>query len=285
MLDPIRFESELLDGHLARVRTEHPIGHFRLRAVDDLIGGIHRGRLTILSAEPAMAKTTLFGQLADEAAQSGFISVVATLEIAAHQWIVKSLARMSNGELSVSEISDESKAGQVAMVAERYRNTIAPNIIFLEKAMNPVTLSATISALERETDKPIILFHDYLQILPSASEQACIDERLAVKEAVAGLRRISNVHDMPVFAISSINRTNYGKSLPDLGALGGAAAIEYSADSVLHLSVEGKGDERIENMERAVRPMVLTTLKNRYAPKATAKLSFDAAHATFTERL
>lgn len=282
MLTEIQFEKDLLDDHLERTKHERPFGHFRLGAVDSLIGGMRRGRLTILSAEPAMAKTTLFNQLADEAASMGFVSVVVTLEISSYQLLAKSLARLSNGALTVSNIADESFADLVAEVAERYRMSIAPSMVFLEQPMTAVELTAAIAQLKTLTHREIILFYDYLQMMPSSS--AVADERLAVKDAVSCLRRIANTYDMPVFAISSINRTNYGKTLPDLGALGGAAAIEYSADCVLHLSVEGKGEDRLLNMEKAVRPMILTTLKNRYESKGTAKLAFDAAHATFTER-
>ena len=284
MLEPIRFEKDLLEAHLERIRQDRPFGHFRLEAVDSLIGGLRRGRLVILSAEPATGKTTLIGQLADEAASKGFVSVIATQEISPYQWLAKSLARISKGTLRVSDIADESRSADVAKAAETYRLTMAPSIVFLEQPMTAIELSAAIAKLQTMTAREIILFYDYLQIMPSACDSSIMDERLAVKEAVSGLRRIANVYDIPVFAISSINRTNYGKANPDLGALGGTAAIEYSADCVLHLSVEGKGDERLANMELPVRPLILTTLKNRYAAKGTAKLSFDTAHATFIER-
>ena len=283
MLDQLYFESELLDIHLERAKQEQPLGHFKLGAVDALIGGIRPGRFTVLAAEPAMSKTTLLSQLADEAASMGFICIVATLEIATHQWLAKSLARISKGALRVNDIADETYSELVAEAAANYREVIAPNIVFIEQPMSAIELGAAIAKLQAMTCRELILFYDYLQLMPTNASVA--DERLAVKEAVSGLRHIANVYDIPVFAISSINRTNYGKALPDLGALGGAAAIEYSADCVLHLSVEGKGEERLANMDLPVRPLVLTTLKNRYAPKGRAKLAFDAAHATFTERM
>lgn len=80
----LKFEHELLDKHFQRLADDNAQGHFRLRAIDNLLQGIHPGRLTFISGEPATGKTTLLGQLADEAAAEGFICVFNTLEVAIH---------------------------------------------------------------------------------------------------------------------------------------------------------------------------------------------------------
>jgi len=275
-----RYEDSLLDTHVLRAQKERPLGHFMLSPFDELVGGIRSARFTALCAQPGMAKTTLFGQLADEAANVGFVNIVNTLEIPAHQWVAKSIARLSDGALALSDVSDPDKAELVYQFAELYRFAIASNMIFIETPLTPVELGAIVGRVRADRGPKVILWHDYLQIMPTPSEQPSSDERTAIKEAVSGLRRIANAHDIPVFAISSINRTNYDKT-PGLSALGGSSSIEYSVDSVIYMSVEGKGNERETNMNVPIRPIVLTALKNRYAPKGTTKLTFDAAHATF----
>lgn len=283
MLAPT-FEIDQLDEHLARARADRPIGHFSLTCLDDLIGGIRAGRMTILSGEPGVAKTTLVGQLADEAAANGFTVVLNTLEVAPYQLIAKSIARLSNGEISVADVAGESCIEIIREAAESYRRTIAPRICIIDKPFSAIDLGAIIGHLQRENDYPVILFYDYLQIMPSASEQGFMDERLAVKESVAGLRRIANAHDVPVFAVSSVNRSTYGKATANLDCLGQSSSVEYGADTVLYMSVEGKGEERTANMSLPRRPIVLTALKNRYAPTGSVKLAFDAEHAMFYGR-
>lgn len=280
----IEYEDKLLGAHLARAMNEKPIGHFALRPFDELVGGILGGRLAILCAEPGMSKTTLFGQLADEAAIAGFMNVVNTVEIPAYQWVAKSISRLSCGELSIADIADPEKADLVNQVSELYSTSIAPNMVFLENPLPPVDLGAIIARIQSEREQPVILWHDYLQIMPPSSEQLAVDERLVVKESMAGLRRIANAHDIPVYAVSSINRNSYSKGNPDLGALGGSSAVEYGADTVVYMTVEGKREQRAANMELPVRPLKLTTLKNRYGANGTARLAFDCAHATFRER-
>jgi replicative DNA helicase len=279
----LTFEDQLLDEHVARAEADKPIGHFSLRGFDSLIGGIRLGRFTIIAGSPGVSKTTLIGQLADDAACHGFTAVVNTLELAPYQFVAKSVSRLSKIPFENGTMGDPSDP-EVARAISCYRKAIAPSICLIDKPMSAVELSAAIGGLKQQRGQAVILFVDYLQIMPTPGNQSRIDERLAIKESVAGLRQLANSHDVPVFAISSVNRTTYEKATIGLDALGGSSAIEYSADSVLLLSVEGKGEERVENMTLPVRPLVLTALKNRYAPSGSSLIEFDTTRATFRDR-
>ena len=284
MLDRFHFEDRLFACHLQRAIKEKAIGHFKLKPFDNLIDGIHQGRFHIIMAEPGGGKTTLFGQLVDEAAAAGCICVVNTLEIAAHQWISKSLSRLSSGTLRVNDISNPAKNDIVKKLAEKYE-PLTHAIMFIEEPLSGVALGALIGEIQHETDAPVLLFHDYIQITPSQNGwQSSNDERMALKEVVSGLRHIANAYDVAVFAISSINRANYHRRSPCLDALGGTSAIEYSADTVLYLSAEEQKKERDQNSTSAIKSITIQTLKNRYGAKGFAQLIFDAEHATFSER-
>ena len=91
-----------------------------------------------------------------------------------------------------------------------------------------------------------------------------------------------NSHEVPLFAISSVNRTSYDKPATGLSCLGGSSAVEYCSDSVAFLGIDGKGSERRVNMSRTKRPLKLTMLKNRYGGCGEIELVFDTEHATFT---
>lgn len=282
--DELLFEDAVLDQHIHIAKNDKPSGHFSLVGVDALVGGIHSGRMTIIAGQPGVSKTTLLDQLACDAAMQGFVVVVNTLEVAVPQFISKSIARLSNGRITVNDMAAGDKEDEVNELIELYRNRIAPNLCFIDRACTAVGLSVAVSKIQRMREEQVVLFQDYLQIMPSASDQRFIDERLVVKEAASGLRHIANTHNVPVFAISSVNRATYGKSSASLDSLGACSAIEYSADSVLYLSVEGSGKERDENMNKVIRPLILTALKHRYAPTGSVSLLLDTEHATFTER-
>lgn len=125
-----------------------------------------------------------------------------------------------------------------------------------------------------------ILWVDYLQIMPSP-EGFHAEERMAIKAVVSGLRSIANTYDIPVFAISSVNRASYDK-VTSLSALGGSSHIEYGVDSVICLGFDAGAASCAKAMSEPIRSLRLTTLKNRYAPISTSDVQFDCAHATFT---
>lgn len=278
-------ETEFLDKHLWAIWKDKPLGHFRsLPQFDSMVGGIRPGRFVPLCGSPGSAKTTLAMQLCNDAAEQGFTCVFATMEILPEKIVAKSLASLSEGTLSISDISQEDKAPEVDELIARYRETIAPNVYFLTRPQSSIKLGAAVSKAERIAKKGVLLFVDYLQIMQTDGDSKGMDERLAIAQAAGGLRRIANEHEASVFAISSISRANYAKAKVGLDALGGSSMIEYCADSVFHLSIDGKGEERESNMGKALRPMVLSCVKNRYAQTGTIKLCLDCAHARFSER-
>lgn len=279
----IKFEDELLDGRYQRLKSDQPLGDYSIKGFNRLVGGIHPGWVIVLGGDPATGKTTLLSSLVDGAASDGFICIFNSLEVTATQLLKKSLARLSKGSMSVAKIQKLSESAQVKTLIDKYRNTIAPNLVIIDRPISAIELGAIIGKIKRERNQQVILFQDYLQIMPSS--RWLTSERLAVEESIAGLHHIATAHDVPVIAVSSISRSNYDTSSPKLAALGGSARVEYSAEIVLHLGVDGASpDERAKNAIEEKKPLVLTCLKNRFGNQGRALLTFDAAHAAFKDR-
>ncbi|RRF98088.1 MAG: hypothetical protein DUD39_11480 [Coriobacteriaceae bacterium] len=284
---PLAFVGESLDALFMRAVNDQPIEHFTLRGVDSLIGGVNAGRLVIISGEPGAAKTTLLGQLADDLASKGHPVLFFTFELAPQALLAKSLVRLIDS-VSIGDLSnayhDADSATKLENARETYRKRAGTRLAYIDRPCSPVQMGRYVADCEKETGlKPVVML-DYLQICESSTERAVVDERVAIKETVMGLRDIANAFDVPVFAISSINRTSY-EMKPTLKSLGGCSFIAYSADTVLHLAVESKSDERERNLGMSVRPLVLTALKNRYSVTGAARLDFEPSHALFRDHL
>lgn len=271
------FASEDADEHIQRIRAEVPIGQFNPASLNKLLDGIYRGRYVIIEAEPGVGKTTMLCQIAVNAALDGFVVMVVTLEIAPHQWVAKAHSLLSGGALSIRDVIAGGSDEAFAKVNEVYRKEVAPNLIFAEGPIESDDLAALVASVKRETDKPILLLVDYLQVITTH----LTDERMAIKDIAYRLRKIANREDIQVIATSSLNRTSYGKT-PSIGGSSGSGAIEYSADAVLHMrEVKGKG---VDEGAYPFRPIEVTALKNRYGQKGSIQLLFDTEHATFSER-
>ena len=240
--------------------------------------------MTIIAGEPGTGKTSLLLQLADDIARQGMPALFVSLEIAPPQLIAKSLARMSGGELSVADISRATQqAGEadarresLSRAIRHYQQLIAPHIAFAT-ATDAVEIGAMVAECERVREAKPVVFLDYVQALTSDAADA--DERLAIKGIVGSLRHAANSHEVPLFAISSVNRTSYDKPATGLSCLGGSSAVEYCSDSVAFLGIDGKGVERRTNMSRPIRPLKLAMLKNRYGTCDETTLLYDAEHA------
>ena len=183
----INFESVLFDDHLRKVLTDKPFVHLCLDGLDALLGGV-RPRLTVICGEPAAGKTTLLHQLADELASKKTPVLFFSFEIATPPLVGKSIVRLSEGTLSVGSLvknEQGSLTDHLHSAIQRYRSEVAPHIAIIENLTDPIEIGALVSACERETGFKPIVFIDYVQLLPSQSDQTIVDERLAIKSSMA----------------------------------------------------------------------------------------------------
>lgn len=276
---PITFESEHLESDVRKIVANETFAQFRDSNIDHIFGGIH-DRLYILGAQPGAGKSTLFLQWADELAEDGHVVLFANLEMPRSELVRKSLSRLGQGALTLKCMHSPAFAAKLEETVERYRKSIAGNIMFTDKPVSPVDLSVYASKIQRERGVPPIVFVDYIQIMPSASDRSFVEERAVIKETVAGLRRIANGHGCPVFAISSIRRQDYPKKKTGLDALAEAQSLEYGADVVAFLSTSRENDSP-SPFDPTLQPSALTVVKNRYGATGSVELLFDTKHATF----
>lgn len=210
----------MLDEHVHALQEDKPIASFGLDALNSILGGVYPGLNYAIGTAPGKGKTTLALQEADKLAADGHPVIYVSAELPAHKLIEKSLARLSDGKVALSEVSscatqNHPKHTTFEAALDKYRTQIAPNLC-ITGPLNTVELSSLVGLVTRERGEVPIVFIDYLQLLACGvtADQQFIDERLAITACVKGLREISNLYGSPVIALSSTTRKSYdsGKS-------------------------------------------------------------------------
>lgn len=276
-----------LENTALAILNNKPLGHIEHSVLDAILGGI-RQYLCIVPGGPGTGKTTFMHQIADGWAISGHPVIIFEGELGRDAMLSKSLTRISGGKLSYDDMynSDMSDAKRKLFdeVLNIYAGSIAERMFIVSGEIKNAEMRKVIEEIADIYGEPPLVIVDYAQIVSLPQELRIADERIGLKLVASELRRIVDETHCPLFAISSINRTNYDKQTTGLQAIGGCNMFEYSADLVMSLSIKGdKPDERNANMMLRKRPVVASITKNRYGSCGVVEFEFDAPAATFIE--
>ena len=272
--------------------------------------------LYIIGAISSLGKTTFALQIADHIAESGRDVIIFSLEMSRKELIDKSICRMIfsdwiktqrtsdkerlKNELEIQtlnlgqiaspsalNISEEKLAG-LETKTSKYFQTIAKRTSIYESVGNV----GVTEIAERVTkyvyysgNKPLVII-DYLQLLAPVDPH--FTDKQNTDKNVLELKRLSRELEIPIIAISSLNRANYNESI-NMSAFKESGAIEYSSDVLLGLQLAGAGDKDFNvDMAKSKEPrqIELKILKNRRG-KTGDSINFEyyASRQFFREEL
>ena len=121
--------------------------------------------------------------------------------------------------------------------------------------------------------RPVVII-DYLQIMQPAEIRA--DIRINTDTNVKGLKRASRDYNIPIIAISSINRDNYRNEM-NMSSFKESGGIEYGADILLGLQLKGAGKSDFDvdaAKAKDPREIELKIIKNRNGA-ANVKIQYE----------
>lgn len=139
-----------------------------------------------------------------------------------------------------------------------------------------------------------VVFIDYLQILKPDDPTGRKSDKQNMDETVSELRRIAKTYSIPIFAISSLNRSSYGQAI-EMEAFKESGAIEYSSDVLLGLDPKGikaaeKPKDREENRQTMseladaeLRGLEVVVLKNRMGARGRVPMVLHAKYGLYYE--
>jgi len=210
-----------------------------LKAVDMILGGLHKSDLLIVAARPGVGKSSFALEIARHAAVEDGRSVgIFSLEMPANQLIKRILASQSNvslWDIRQAQLTDAA----YARMAEAY-DSVSKAKIFIDD--NP---SLTVMQLRSKARKLMLehgldlLIIDYLQLMQGSTSK--VENRVQeITEISRSLKILARELNIPVIALAQLNRSVESRTdrVPQLSDLRDSGSIEQDADVVMFLSRE-----------------------------------------------
>jgi replicative DNA helicase len=258
--------------------TGVPTGY---RDLDADTGGLQPGELVIIAARPSMGKTALALNMARNAALDHHKRVaIFSLEMTKRSLVLRLLA----SEAKVNFTNFRKGYGN----AEAYRriqgaaNSLSGANLWMDDTgtITILEIKAKCRRLASEHGLDLVMV-DYLQLAHGNTPTNRKD--LEIAEISHGLKALAKELDIPVIALSQLNRgpeqRDPDKRRPNMGDLRESGAIEQDADVIAFIYRDEVYNPSEENAGLAE----LIIAKQRNGPTGTIKLQFDAQYARFRD--
>ncbi len=266
--------------------------------LDREAGSVYNG-LYIVGGISSLGKTTFVAQICDQMAAQGQHVLFFSLEQSRLEIVSKSIARRTattdfRNAVSSLQVRMGNFTPAMHQAIEAHINEVGDRISVIEGNFNCTAgymRDYTARYIEQNGVRPVVII-DYLQVmqpdLDPDTGRKITDKRLAIDYSLTELKRMSRKLEVPVFVVSSVNRTNYLTPI-DFESFKESGNIEYTADVVWGLQLTAVNSKQFENddkgkvmrrkkiaeeKEKDPRDVELVCLKNRYG-KCHYKARFE----------
>ena len=260
---------------MIRESSKRPRLSTGFKGIDDsLDGGLYTG-LYIIGAISSLGKTTLTLQIADNLVQQGKDVLFFSLEQSKYDLMSKSISRETFLYCQANNIDSKNAKSSLGITDgrrwEKYSDLEKDIILnsfdkyknysehlFIYEGIGNISVTEIRNKVKDHIsytgNKKPIVFIDYLQILAASEGDTKATDKQIVDHNITALKQLSRDFDIPVFAVSSLNRENY-KSEINMSAFKESGAIEYGSDVLIGLQLKGAGDKEFDvNVAKAKDP-------------------------------
>jgi len=217
--------------------------HTGIADLDKFTGGLHKGEVTIIAARPSVGKTALAVQIA--------------LQVAKKEKVVQIFSReMSQVQLGTRLIANQGKIDGQRMRTGHIRDEDWIEIVKAEAALSNLPLyindeASTIPDIravcaEKRRKGLDLVIIDYMQLIEPHKKSDTREREVA--EISRAIKKMSLEFDIPIIALSQLNRSTANKR-PTLDTLRESGAIEQDADNVILLHKPDAKDVPEEDLQ------------------------------------
>lgn len=203
--------------------------------IDKVNGGFRGGQLIILAARPAIGKSALMGEWGQNFAKAGTPVGIVSLEMPAKDVF----GRMVSGDTGVSYLDidhNRMEEYQRDKVVQSINKLSSLPIYFSDTAKTTILDIRAKAEMLKQKHGIKALFIDYLQLVEESSKNGRNREN-AIGEISRGLKMIAMNMDIPVIALSQLNRDCEKREdkRPRKSDLRESGSLEQDADVVMLL--------------------------------------------------
>lgn len=272
-------ESHAKISERARLKTKLTGVATGFGMLDDKIGGFNKSNLIILAARPAMGKTSLALNIAQNAAlKSGATVAIFSLEMSKEEianriWFSEAhieSSKIRNGEMRAEDWSQLVTAITMLAGAKIYIDDTA--------AITVMEIRSKCRRLAAEYGLDLIII-DHIQLMESSRRTE--NRQQEITEISRSLKMLAKDLDLPVLVLSQLSRASANRPeksrKPVLTDLRESGALEQDADVVLMLHREDYYNEETEHVGEAE----LLIAKNRNGETGIIPLKFQKEFTKF----
>lgn len=253
------------------------------REFDRMTSGLQPGQLIIVAARPAMGKTSLALNMAQNAAIYSKASVaVFSLEMAKEELVFRfltGLARVDASALKVGRLKDRDWKALT-----KAANILSETKIFIDDtaASSVLEMRSRCRRVQAEHGLNLIIV-DYLQLMRGSSKpgKGSDNREREISEISRGLKSLAKELRVPVIALSQLNRGVEARAdkRPMMSDLRESGAIEQDADIVSFVYRDEVYNKESEDKGKAE----FIIAKHRAGSTGTVKLNWDAQYTSFSD--
>lgn len=205
----------------------------KIQQLDEKIGGIPKGHLSIIAARPGMGKTAFMLQLKRNLIEQGYKIGIISIEMSAKELMIRELSSINQIDsldiektrLSQSQI-DDMKKNSVPLLKENY-------IIDDSSSQTVETVKATVRKWKQNKGIDIV-FVDYLTLIHTETKERY---DLEIGRLCSNLRGFAKAEGLPIVLLSQLNRMveSRANKRPKLSDIRESGQIEQDAKVVMFL--------------------------------------------------
>ena len=261
--------------------------------------GFGKGDLVIIAARPAMGKTSFVLNTVNSLILNGKGVAFFSLEMPAEQLMLRLLSIQTSIPLQQLRLGDMNDNQWSSLNGAIDRMNSAKLFVDDQGSININQLRSKLRKLKNQHPEIEIAVIDYLQIMQGVGTQ---DRHLQVSEISRGLKMLARELEMPIVALSQLNRGLEGRNdkRPMLSDIRESGSIEQDADIILFVyrddvylykeekerekAAKAEGKEFVsEYIEKEEEDAEIIIGKQRNGPTGHVKLVFQKKLTRFVD--